>query len=425
MKIVITSHGTRGDIQPYLALAVGLQSAGHQVTLATSYSYTEWIQGYGVQAHPTPFDIQEFTQRPETQVVIKSRNFIRLMRVMRDMTRENAEGQDAVWAAIQGADLVIQSPTSSGALEAVSLRGVPAVFAVPLPFAPTRAFPSFFSLSRFSLGGGYNAFTHWLMHGVLWSALGRPITNPLRKKLGLRAWRSFGEVLAQTRALGTPWVYGFSAHVIPKPADWDEYQHVTGYWFLDSPPDWQPAPELAQFLESGSPPIYIGFGSMGTDNPERQTQLALRALELSGQRGVLAAGWGGLTRQATPPNVLFVDNVPHNWLFPRVAAVVHHGGAGTTAAGFRAGVPNIVTPFAGDQIAWAERVEMLGVGPRAPEMKKLTAEKLAGAINVAVNDESLRARAAALGEKIRAENGVARAVEIIERHAAEYPNRSK
>ena len=424
MKILITSFGTRGDVQPYLALAVGLQSAGHRVTLATSYNYTEWIEAYSVKAHPTRFSVQEFTLKPETQAILKSGNLIRQIRLVRDLMRQGAEAQDEVWAAIQDADFVIQSPTASGALEAVSTRGIPAAFAVPGPFAPTRAFPSFFfGLSRTSLGASYNALTHKLMHGALWGGMSGPITNPLRKKLGLRPWRSYSDLMAYGRRVGTPWLNGFSAHVLPKPDDWDEDQHITGYWFLDEESDWplRAPEELLRFLESGPPPVYIGFGSMSHGNPERQTRLALRALELSGQRGVLSAGWGGLTREASLPNVAFVDDVPHSWLFPRMAAVVHHGGAGTTGAGLRAGVPNLITPVApNDQLAWAERVVTLGVGPRLPGLNKLTAEKLAAAINTAVNDSAMRARAAALGEKIRAEDGVARAVEIIERHAAGF-----
>lgn len=421
MKILISTFGSRGDVQPYLALAVGLQGAGHRVTLATSYNYTEWIQAYGVNTHPTPFNLQEVMQRPEIQTILRSGNLIRQVRVMRDIMRQSAEAQDEVWTAIQDADFVIQSPTASGALEAASTLGMPAVFASPLPFAPTRAFPSFFLALRGSLGGGYNALTHTLMHRVMWSAMGAPVTNRLRKKLGLRPWRSYAELLASGRRLGTPWLYGFSAHVIPKPADWAEDQHITGYWFLDSPPGWRPPADLVRFLDSGPPPVYVGFGSMSHEDPARQTRLALRALELSGQRGVLLTGWGGITRHAAPTNVFFSDNVPHAWLFPRMAAVIHHGGAGTTGAGLRAGVPNIITPFAnGDQAAWADRVAQLGVGPRVPGIKQLTAEKLAEALHTTVTDSTLRARAAALGEKIRAEDGVARAVDIIERHAAGF-----
>jgi sterol 3beta-glucosyltransferase len=342
------------------------------------------------------------------------------MALLRDMTRQNAAAQGEVWTAIQEAECVIEGPTATGALEAFQTRGTTAVFAVPVPFAPTGVFPSFFfGMSRRSLGKRYNRLTHALMHRLLWSTIGAPISNPLRRRLGLRPWRSFAELMAYGRSVGTPWLYGYSPQVLPKPGDWDEHQHITGYWFLEPPPAWRPAPELVHFLESGPPPVYIGFGSMGHGNPEHNTRLALRALELSGQRGLLLTGWGGLARQTMPPNVFIVEDVPHAWLFPRLAAVVHHGGAGTTGMGLRAGVPNIIVPFASvDQVAWAERVETLGVGPRAPRISRLAAEQLAQAITVAVNDAAMRARAAALGRAIRAENGIARAVEIIERHAA-------
>jgi sterol 3beta-glucosyltransferase len=175
---------------------------------------------------------------------------------------------------------------------------------------------------------------------------------------------------------------------------------------------------LLAFLESGPPPIYIGFGSLNMSDGAAQTQRVLRALELSGQRGLLLTGWGGLERRDAPPNIHFIENAPHAWLFPHVAGVMHHGGAGSTGAGLWAGVPSLITPFAGDQVLWAERVAQLGVGPRLPKLKKLSAEKLAEAMQAAVNDSGLRARAATFGQKIRAEDGIARAVEIIERHAA-------
>jgi UDP:flavonoid glycosyltransferase YjiC (YdhE family) len=421
MKITITSHGTRGDVQPYLALSVGLQQAGHQVTLATAYTFTEWIQSYGVGTHPTRFSVQAFMQEPETQAVLKSGNPVRMFGMMRKMMNVGAEAMEEVWSAMQGADFVIDSPTSTGALEAAQKIGTPAALAFPIPFAPTREFPSFFlGLPPFSLGKLYNRLTHSWMHTLLWSGMSGPLTNTLRKKIGLKPWRSYAQRHAYARQMRVPFLYGFSEHVIPKPADWDEFQHITGYWFLDSLPTWQPDSELLRFLESGPPPVYLGYGSINIGDSEKKTQLILKALELSGQRGIVLTGWGGLSRVSAPANIFFVDNVPHDWLFPRMAAVMHHGGAGTTSAGLRAGVPNIVTPFTGDQTSWAARVVQLGVGPRAPYIQSLTAEKLAEAINIAINNSALRARAAALGEKIRAENGIARVVEIIEHHAAEF-----
>jgi sterol 3beta-glucosyltransferase len=421
MNIVITTFGVRGDIQPYLALAVGLQAAGHRVTLATSGDFTDWIQAYGVNPHPVPFSMQALMQQPEVQAALRGRNILRQMGLFREAMRQVGTVAEALWPAMQAADCVIQSPTSTGALETAHARGIPVALASPVPFAATRAYPSFFlGPLRVSLGAGYNGLTHALTHRMLWSMMGGPMSGPLRKQLGLKPWRSFGGLLAHARRLGVPVLYGYSGHVVPRPADWDDSQRLTGYWFLDPLPGWQPPADLLRFLDAGPPPIYVGFGSMSQGNAERRTRLALRALELTGQRGVLLTGWGGLRPEGALPNVCCVDDVPHAWLFPQMRAVVHHGGAGTTAAGLRAGVPGILTPYAGDQFAWAERVTRLGAGLSAGPAGALTAEKLAQAIEAAVNDAALRGRAAALGEKIRAEDGVGAAVEIIERHAAEW-----
>jgi len=415
MKILISTLGSRGDTQPYLALAVGLQQAGHRVTLVAPLSFVEWIQSYGVSAHPVRFNPQEVLQS-----ITKTKNSLQAMRTMREVMNTGVmEALADCWQAAQDTDFLIQTGTGNNALEIASKRGIPVAFAYLVPMPPTRAFPMFMLPFRFSLGEGYNYLTHMLIQHLLWSGMGGPTVNRWRTRLGLPAWRSESEMHHYARSLGTPSLYGFSPSVLPKPSDWDDDQHVTGYWFLDAQPDWQPSEDLLRFLESGPPPVYVGFGSMGHENPERQTRLALRALELTGQRGVLLTGWGGITRLCVPPNVFCVDNVPHAWLFPRMAAVVHHGGAGTTSAGFRAGVPSIITPFAGDQVAWADIVVKLGVGPQAAGIKNLTAEKLASAIHTAVTDSAMRARAVTLGEKIRAESGISHAVEVIKRHAAD------
>jgi UDP:flavonoid glycosyltransferase YjiC (YdhE family) len=166
------------------------------------------------------------------------------------------------------------------------------------------------------------------------------------------------------------------------------------------------------FLQSGPPPVYIGFGSMAGRDPERRAEIALEALKRSGQRGVLLTGWGGLQPRDLPDDVYAVDSVPHDWLFPQMAAVVHHGGAGTTAAGLRAGTPTVIVPFFGDQPFWGRRVAELGVGPAPIPQKQLSVERLAAAIRTAAGDPAMRARAQELGRRIRQEDGVARAVEV-------------
>lgn len=417
MKILLSALGSRGDIQPYLALAVGLQRTGHQVTLAAPATATAWIQEYGVRVHPLPFNPQDFLQRPEAQAIVKSRNVLRQLRMMTEtMTPGLVQALGVYWEAAQQAEFVIQTGTGAGGIEAAQVRGIPLALAYLQPFHPTGDFPSFFLPFRFSLGRGYNRFTHALMARVLWPALSTAL-NQWRRRLGLRPWRSLGEMINTPRQWGTPTLLGYSPSLLPKPADWAADLHVTGYWFLEPPPEWTPPNDLVRFLEAGPPPVYIGFGSMRDEDPARLTQLAVRALKLSGQRGLLLGGWGGLDQRAAGDEVFFVADAPHAWLFPRMAAVMHHGGAGTTAAGLRAGVPSLITPFALDQYAWAQTAQQAGVGPRLPALKALTAEALAAALRTAVADPGLRARAAALGEVIRAEDGVAQAVAIIEAHA--------
>ncbi len=191
---------------------------------------------------------------------------------------------------------------------------------------------------------------------------------------------------------------------------------VTGYWFLEHPGGWKPPRELVDFLESGSPPVYVGFGSMNKTDPEELTDIVLRALERTGRRGVLVTGWGGISNSALPDTVFAVDEVPHDWLFKRVEAAVHHGGAGTTAASLRAGIPTIVVPFFADQPFWGRRVAELGVGPEPIPRRSLTVGRLTNAIQRATADGDMKSKAAALGQRIRAENGTERAAEAFDLH---------
>ncbi len=422
MHIAIYTLGSRGDVQPLIALAIGLQQAGHRVTLVTSHTFTDWIQAYGVEVQPVHFNPQEILNHPEMQAFMqRGGNPLRVFGVMREGLRRALGAHDEFWQVAQTADFVVQTSTGVGALEAAEKINLPSAIVHLFPFTPTRAFPSFFlGPFRFSLGAGYNRLTHFAMLQLVWTVVGAPLTNQWRKKLGLRPWRSYGEMYAHARRRQIPILCCFSPTFLPKPPDWDEHHHLSGYWFLNAPPAWQPPAELVRFLESGPPPVYIGFGSMNAGDGEEKVRVVLRALEISRQRGIILTGWGGLARGAESPNVLYAENVPHDWLFPRMAAVVHHGGAGSTGANLRAGVPSIITPVAADQYAWAEQVVKSGVGPPVPKLRSLTAEKLAGGIRTAIIDSDLRTRAAQFGEKIRAESGVARAVEIIERHAAQF-----
>jgi UDP:flavonoid glycosyltransferase YjiC (YdhE family) len=211
------------------------------------------------------------------------------------------------------------------------------------------------------------------------------------------------------RALQMPTLLGFSEAVVPRPSDWGSQVHFTGYW-RPQEPAWTPPPALVQFLEAGPPPVFIGFGSMPVRHPQQTTQLVLAALECSGQRAILQAGWAGIGETSLPESVYLLDYAPYAWLFPQMAAVVHHGGSGTTGFGLWAGVPTILTPFLFDQFYWGERIQTLGVGPKAIPYKQLTTARLAATLETAVADNNMRQRAKRLGQTIQQEDGVATAV---------------
>jgi len=416
MRITILSLGSRGDVQPFLALAVGLQKTGrHKVRFAAPDNFESLAREYSLDFSPLGVDTQKMLgtggMDPERNILLFLWEFLRSIKPLAERIAENT------WLACQEAEFIIYSSILGvGAYHVAEKLGVPCIMASPIPgFAPTRAYPNpggvFPSLP---LGGGYNRLTH-ILSGHLYQIFTGPFINRWRKeKLHLPAI-PFGK-FPYFHMGGRPQpIFGIYSPIIsPKPPDWGDNIHVCGYWFLDPAPYWQPSAQLITFLEAGAPPVYIGFGSMANRAPQKTAQLAQEALELSGQRGILAAGWGGLDNANLSDNIFALDSVSHAWLFPRMAAVVHHGGAGTTGAGFRAGVPSVLVPHMGDQPFWAKRVTELGVGPQPIPRRKLTSERLAAAITTATTDQNMQARAAALGERIRAEDGVARAIEIIE-----------
>jgi len=415
MRIVILTAGSRGDVQPYVGLGVGLQRAGHQVCLPAPEAFRSLITEAGLEFVPVKgLDPQELLRLPEVQALVRrSGRPTTMLAMLRIGQRYLADLLDEYWRSSEGADLLVASTTAFCALDCAEKRGIEFIYAPQQPLEPTRAFPSpFLAPWGVRLDTAFNRLTYYLQMFVLWQVF-RVAINNWRRQMSLPP-HSASSYLRRLRAQVT--VYGFSPSVLPVPTDWPPHHHVTGYWFLDEPCGWQPPADLVGFLESGQPPVYVGFGSLGEDDPTRITRAVLEALELSGQRGVLLSGWSGLGNTPLPKTVYRLDSIPHSWLFPKMTAVVQHGGMGTTAAAFRAGVPTVVVPLGGDQPFWAERVTQLGVGVRCASFSQVTAEQLATVLNEITTDTTVRQQAAALGEKIRAGDGVGQAVTLIQNY---------
>jgi sterol 3beta-glucosyltransferase len=279
--------------------------------------------------------------------------------------------------------------------------------------APTREYPSLIFYDSLRLGQSFNQATHKIFEQIMWSASSSAVKQFWKQEYG-RLPENFSSPFSKQTTRTRPTIISCSDYIFPRPADWSEHVHNTGYWFLDEDETWDPPAGLMEFLQRGKPPVYVGFGSLSDPaSAEKTTRLVIGSLRQSGQRGVLATGWNGMTRLDDAPEDIFIlENAPHSWLFPRMAAVVHHGGAGTTAAGLRAGVPGIIIPHSNDQFAWGRRVYELGVGAKPIPRKKLTQEILSRAVDLALTPE-INTAAAALGRKIQCENSAERAAQII------------
>ncbi|MCL4267645.1 MAG: glycosyltransferase [Anaerolineae bacterium] len=415
MRIAIIALGSRGNVQPYIALGKGLKEAGHTVRLVTHENFEALVTAYALEFWPVRGNVQEVVESQEMRELLEKGNFLAISK----FTSAAAQRAALLWAedglaACEGTDLLVAG--IGGLFMGLALAeklGLPILQAYYVPFTPTTAFPgALLPKSPPRLGGSFNRLTHHITRQVMWQGSRSADKVTRQTVLGLPAapfWGPYNDPRLQQM----PILYGYSPLVIPRPSDWDSNTHVTGYWFLDSADDWTPPTELTDFLEAGPPPVYIGFGSMGSRKPEETADLVLQALVRTQQRAILLSGWGGLQKENVPDTVFMVDAIPHSWLFLRITAVVHHGGAGTTAAGLVAGVPSIIIPFFADQPFWGQRVAALGVGPEPIPRQKLTVERLVEAIHTAVTDQPMRQRAAELGAKIRAEDGIARAVAVI------------
>jgi len=414
MHVHLLTLGSRGDVQPYLALGAALKDRGHDVTVTTGLGFDAMIEAQGLASAPIDFDVRAMLEEPDIQEALRSfrgklaawRNrkgdFIGQMRETAHRVRETR------------ADAIVYHPKMAGAPYLGAELGIPAICSYLIPgFTSTGDHP-FPLLPIPDLGRFANRLSHRAIHGLTDRMLGPLMKAWWREDGGDPSVGPFSSYDGFDPAGRPPLrLHAYSAHLMPRPSDWPARDTITGFWWLPGEPGWQPPAALKAFLDAGPPPVYAGFGSMPTDDAAATTRIVLEALERSGNRGVLATAWGGLAATDLPETVFMLDMAPHGWLFPRCAAVVHHGGAGTTHEGLRAGRSSVICPVSVDQPFWGRRVHALGAGPKPIPQKALSAERLAAAL-AETRDPAMRTRAEVLGEEIRAEGGAAEAARLIE-----------
>lgn len=411
--ITLLTSGTLGDVRPFVALGRGLQRAGYHVRLATHVPFGDLVRRHGLAFAPLAANPSDLLQADPAALTLEDgplRALAATWRFVRAAQPVYERLLESAWRACRASDaLVVALPTTWGAQIAEAL-GVPCVFAPLQPLTRTRAWPSALLPVGRSLGPRLNLLTHQLVELSLRLPWRGPLRRWRREVLGLPP--ASCDPLALAAAGGAPITYGFSAWLVPRPGDWPAHHVATGFWLLEEEAQHPPPAALVSFLARGEPPVYIGFGSMAARRPAADARLVLDAVRRAGVRAVILGGEEARRLAAGRSDVCVVESAPHGWLLPRVAAAIHHGGAGTTAASLLAGAPTAVVPFAADQLFWGRCVARAGAGPPPVSRRALTAERLAELIR-AVGGGEHRRRARALAQLLRREDGVARAAEHI------------
>ena len=423
MHVVILALGSRGDVQPFVALALALQERGHRVTVAAAADYGPLVAAYDVPFAPVGGYVAELMNMGLVNELLDgAHNPLYFARAFLGELAPLLTTilTDCLQIALQADLLIVSTLGLYLGLDLVEKRPCPlvAVHFHPLLAVPDRAHVNFPSAPPWlPWAAPYHQVTHWLGRHGLWQLLGPLLNRARRTVLQLPPLSPWARYRRAQQPVPTLFAYSPTVAPLPSQTKLPPATAITGYWFLPQPPAWQPPAPLLDFLAAGPPPVVITFGSiLGGRAPDAMTHLLVDALAQSDQRGLIYRGWGDLGNIRLPPTVLAIEATPHDWLFARCAAVVHHGGAGTTAATLRAGLPSVVVPVFGDQLFWGERLHALNVTPPPLPRRQLTGANLAVAIRQAVINPTYQANAQSRQRTLQAEAGPAWAVAWLAQH---------
>lgn len=415
MLITMLTTGTRGDTQPFMALGLELKKKGYRVRIAASEAYQDFIESYGFEYAMLRGDVSKIIESGAADDAINADNPLKFFSSLKNekMMGMMVNIQKDLHKACKGAGAIVYHPGAAIGYFAAKEMNIPSILASPFPMTPTKDYPALIFYDRPRFGKIYNKLTHHIFEWGFWKVVSGPLKKYWVQQYG-EGPNDFSCPYPKQRTAANPTIISSSPTVFSVSKDWPEHVHSYGNWFMDSDHSYQPEEKLERFLKAGEPPVYIGFGSVGDKkNAGETTALVIKALKLAGKRGIINTGGSGMNQtEEIAEDILFVKDIPHEWLFPKMSAVVHHGGAGTTAEGLRAGVPSAIIPYGNDQFAWGRKIHELGAGAKAIPRKELTAEKLSAAISYTQVNE-IRSKAQEIGKQIRAEKGAEKAAQVI------------
>jgi len=408
--ITILCAGSRGDFQPYLALAMELKKLGKDVRITGMREFESYIRSYNIDFYSIQADFKSLNVDENMLKQAQSAdNPLKMLLTFNKMKKYGAKIANEFYASCEGSELIIYHPGVTLGYFAAEKLGIPCILASPFPMHKTKEQTSVIQYGRKKSKPFTNKISYTMLQGMLWLASKDSVTGFWKEKFGGKP-KGFGCPYERHTNKRNPAVISCSNFVFDRPSDWDENIHQSGYWFVEEKTDYMPSKALSDFLSSGEKPVYFGFGSVfHADQKDTMSKLIIDALTKSGKRGIIC-GMGEMDN--LPENVIAINSIPHSWLFERVSAVCHHGGAGTTAAGFKAGIPSIIVPFANDQFAWAHRAYDLGVASNPIPVKILTSDNLAVAIDFALQD-NIKTKAKTLARNIATENGALDCAKVI------------
>ena len=417
MRISMVAIGSTGDVRPYVLLGKELKKRGHEVTIVCFDMTEKMVTEAGLNFAPLAGSVKDIFMAVMTP---GTNGFTFLPKFKNALLDDLPQFLHTLEEGCKDAEAIICTFFGSVVYSIAEKHNIPCIQTHYFLMDYNDMFP-ITTAPGLKMGKAWNKVSYKMGYALI-NTLEWHYLSDWRSEEGMKSKKISMSPDYYINGHKIPVLYAISPLLVPRAPEWDEHIHMTGFWTDPEPCEYEPEPSLVRFLEEGEKPVYIGFGSMVSSDMGQTLDIVLKAVAASGVRAIIGRGWGGgaLDAALSNPNVYVADYIPHDWLFSRVSAVVHHGGAGTTAAGVLACKPTLVVPFGGDQPFWGQRIYDLGIGPKPIKRENLTVEKLADALIKLTHTPRFNVAVSEIGERMKYENGTLWAADIVEREINDW-----